>query len=309
MAEKINITFLGTSGAVPTAKRNHPATLLQYKDENILIDCGEGTQRQFKYAKLNPCKITKILITHWHGDHTLGLPGLLQTLILNEYSKELKIYGPKGTNQKVKQLIQNHLKWYLNNTESKGFKIKSFETENKFLETPEFEIHSTQLNHNTSCNAYSFILKDKKRINKEKLKKLNIPNTPEIAKLLQGKTITINNKKINPKKLTYLEKGKKITLITDTKITKKAEKLAENSDILICESTYSKDEKEIAKDHFHLTSHQAAEIAKNSNSKKLYLTHLSQRYETKKQQEQIKQEAKEIFKDTEIAKDLMKIKI
>ena len=79
---KTKITFLGTSQAIPTAKRNHTAVLLSYKDENILIDCGEGTQRQFRKAKLNPCKLTRILITHWHGDHVLGLPGLLQTLAL-----------------------------------------------------------------------------------------------------------------------------------------------------------------------------------------------------------------------------------
>jgi len=94
---KIPIYFLGTSQAIPTAKRNHTAVLLQYKSENILVDCGEGTQRQFRKAKLNPCALTRILITHWHGDHVLGLPGLLQTLALNNYNKILYIYGPRGT--------------------------------------------------------------------------------------------------------------------------------------------------------------------------------------------------------------------
>jgi len=95
MSEKITITFLGTSQAIPTARRNHTAILLQYKAENLLIDCGEGTQRQFRKARLNPCKITKLLITHWHGDHILGIPGLLQTLLLNQYNKTLEIYGPR----------------------------------------------------------------------------------------------------------------------------------------------------------------------------------------------------------------------
>jgi ribonuclease Z len=78
MTEKVKIIFLGTADSVPSAKRNHTAILLSYKDENILVDCGEGTQRQFRMAGLNPCKITKLLITHWHGDHVLGIPGLLQ---------------------------------------------------------------------------------------------------------------------------------------------------------------------------------------------------------------------------------------
>ena len=105
MVEKINITFLGTGSAIPTARRNHPAILLRYKAENILVDCGEGTQRQFRKAKLNPCKISKILISHWHGDHTLGLPGLLQTMILNGRNEKLEIYGPKGTSRKFKEMM------------------------------------------------------------------------------------------------------------------------------------------------------------------------------------------------------------
>src|SRR3989344_3358273 len=96
--EQIKITFLGTSNAIPTKKRNHTAILLTYKNENILIDCGEGTQRQFKIAEISPAKLTKILITHWHGDHTLGLSGLFQTLAMSDYSKKLEIYGPKNTN-------------------------------------------------------------------------------------------------------------------------------------------------------------------------------------------------------------------
>ena len=102
---KIPITFLGTSQAIPTAKRNHTSILLSYNSENILIDCGEGTQRQFRKAKINPCKLTKLLITHWHGDHILGIPGLLQTLALNNYNRTLEIYGPKGT-KKFMNLMQ-----------------------------------------------------------------------------------------------------------------------------------------------------------------------------------------------------------
>src|SRR3989338_963217 len=97
MAEPIKINFLGTGSAIPTKRRNHPATLLSYKDENLLFDCGEGTQKQFRIAELNPCKITRLFISHWHGDHVFGLQGLLQTLMLNNYSKVLQVYGPRGT--------------------------------------------------------------------------------------------------------------------------------------------------------------------------------------------------------------------
>ena len=109
MTKKIELTFLGTSDAVPTKQRSHTSILLNYAGENILVDCGEGTQRQFRFAELNPCKITRILITHWHGDHVLGIPGILQTLALSGYNKTLYIYGPKGT----KEFMQNLLKTFV----------------------------------------------------------------------------------------------------------------------------------------------------------------------------------------------------
>jgi len=302
--EKIKLTFLGTGSAIPTARRNHPAMLLQYKDENILVDCGEGTQRQFRYAKLNPCKITRILITHWHADHVLGLPGLLQTLMLNGYNKTLKIYGPEGT----KRMMQLYLGLFVRKADQ--FNIEINDVSGKVVDEKEFLIESEKMKHETPTNAYSFIIKEKIRLDKDKLKKLKLPDkSPLIGELAKGKTITFNNKKISGKDLVYKENQRKITFIMDTLINPNCEKIASNSDLLICESTYSKDEKEIATDHFHLTSEQAAEIAKKSKSKSLILTHLSQRYETKQQQKQILDEAKKIFKNVQLADDLMVVEL
>ena len=132
MAERIKITFLGTGSAIPTARRSHTAIYLQYKAENILIDCGEGTQRQFRKAKLNPCKVTKILITHWHGDHVLGLSGFLQTLALNGMTKKVELYGPEGTKEKVREFFDTFMRpgWKMN--------LEVFEVgEEKFLENDE----------------------------------------------------------------------------------------------------------------------------------------------------------------------------
>src|SRR3989344_6687172 len=180
---KIPIIFLGTGQAIPTIKRNHTSIWLEYKDEVILVDCGEGTQRQIRKAKLNPCRITRILITHWHGDHILGLPGLLQTLALNGYNKTLHVYGPKGTRTYFSEIMnififQGKLKTQIHEIE-KG----------KLLETPEFIIDSLQMSHGTPCLAYSFIEKDKFRIDKEKLKKLKLSSSPLIKELKAGKNI------------------------------------------------------------------------------------------------------------------------
>ena len=127
----INITFLGTSGAIPTKKRNHTAIFLTFKTEKILVDCGEGTQRQFKLARISPQKITRLLITHWHGDHVLGIPGFLQTLFFSDYSQTLMIYGPRGIKQQIKNVL---IAFPMYNE----IKIKVEEVSGKFLETDDF---------------------------------------------------------------------------------------------------------------------------------------------------------------------------
>ncbi len=290
--EKIKITFLGTSSSIPTKKRNHTAILLTYKSENILIDCGEGTQRQFKIAEVSPNKITKILLTHWHGDHVLGLPGLFQTLNMNDYSRALEIYGPKNTQHFITQL---------KNLFNLKIQTKVKEVQNKVLETNEYIIEAASMSHNTPTLAYSFTIKEKIRLDKSKIKKLKLPNSPLIKNLQQGKDITIEGKKIKASQLTYLEKPRKITIILDTALNDNSIKLAKDSDLLICESSFSREEEKKAKEYMHLTAEQAATIAKRSKSKKLILTHISGRYQYNTKA--IEDEAKKIFKNTTIAND------
>ena len=151
--EKIKITFLGTGSAIPTKSHNHQSTLISYKDENLLFDCGEGTQRQFRYADLSPSKITRLFITHWHGDHILGIPGLLQTLAFNDYSKKLHIYGPRGTKRFMTIIMETFIfAWKID------YEIHEIESE-KVLETKDFKIEAHQMSHGTPCLSYSFIEK------------------------------------------------------------------------------------------------------------------------------------------------------
>jgi ribonuclease Z len=302
MTEKINITFLGTSQAIPTARRNHTSILLHYKDENILIDCGEGTQRQFRKAKLNPCKLTKLLITHWHGDHILGIAGLLQTLLLNSYNKILNVYGPKGTGYYWNRIIDLLVPY-------NKIKVKIHEvSESKFFENKDFYLEAISMQHGIPCNAYAFVEKAKLRLNKEKLRKLKLKG-PIIAELAKGKDIIINNKKIHAKNLIYKTQERKITFIFDTKINNNCHKIAKDSNAIVSEAVYLENEKDLAKLHEHLTACQAAEIAKQSGKKlkALYLSHLSQRYDGS--EKLILNEAKKHFKNTIIAEDLMQIEI
>ena len=294
MTSEIKLTFLGTADQIPSADRNHTAILLSYEGENILVDCGEGTQRQFRKAHLNPCKVTRILITHWHGDHVLGLPGLLSTLSLSGYQKTLCIYGPRGTKEFIKEMLSVF-----------GFKrkyeIKVEEVDGKFFDNGDFSLEAEQMEHGIPCNAYSFIKKGQIRIDKAKLKKFKIPEGPHLQNLKQGKDISINGKKFKAKDLTFKDENKKISFVLDTKDNSKIVPFVKGSDILICESSFEKELKSQAIEHLHLTSDQVGEVAKKAGVKKLALTHLSQRYE--KNPRLILNEAKKIFKNTIVVKD------
>jgi len=290
----MKVIFLGTSDAVPTAERNHTSMLLEYNEENILIDCGEGTQRQFRKAKLNPCKLTRILITHCHGDHILGISGLLQTLNFSEYNKPVLIYGPKGIKEFMKLVLQTF-------SFQGKYQIEVKEVEGKFFENDDFYLEAKSMTHGVPCNAYTFVKKNKIRINKEKLKKTPLEG-PILKKLKEGKDVVYQGKKYLAKNLIYEEKGKKISFILDTSLNPKIVPFAKDSDLLICESTFDSESEERAKEYKHLTSNQAAEIAKKSKSKKLILTHISQRYSSNPKK--ILDSAKKIFKNSFIANDL-----
>ena len=293
------MTFLGTGAMIPNEKRGHPAFLLTYKEENILIDCGEGTQIQFRKAKLNPCRVTKILITHWHGDHTFGLPGLLRTLETSGYKNKMYIYGPKGLKRHMEEMFTAF-------GEITEFKIEVIEVSGRLFENQDFYLEAEKMIHVQPCNAYNFIEKDKLRIDKKKLAKIKISNSPVLGKLKQGKDIIINGKKINYKSVTYLQNGRKVSIVLDTLFDDKIVKFARNSDLLICEATYL-DEAELAKAYYHLTVSDAVRIAKLSKSKKLVLIHMSQRHSLN--EKKFLDLAKKAFKNTEIGRDLMRFEI
>lgn len=296
---KSHITFLGTGQAVPTKTRNHTGILLSHGSENILVDCGEGIQRQFRIAEINPCNLTRLLITHWHGDHILGIPGLLQTLVMNNYNKTLNIYGPEKTQQYIHELIRLF-------AIRKELKLQIHEVHpGKIIEEKDFYIEALDMHHNVPCLAYSFVEKEKRRINKEKLKQLKIPPSPLLKKLQQGEDVEHAGKRIKASDLTYLQQGKRITFILDTAVNENMLKIARDADLLICESTYSSKEKEKAEEYKHMTAEQAAQVAKDAGVKKLILLHISQRYEGK--EKILLKEAKKIFKNTSIANDFDKI--
>ena len=295
----MELTFLGTSQAIPTKSRNHTALLLRYEDEMILVDCGEGTQRQFRKVGINPCKLTKLLITHWHGDHILGIPGLLQTLALNNYNRTLDVYGPHGTRRFMDMML--HMFIFAGK-----IKVNVHEIDEGEFYSDKFVLKAYRMVHGTKALAYSFEEKTKIRMDVAKLKKLGLKG-PIIGELQRGEDVYFNGKRILSKNVTYKQEGKKIAFIMDTLFNPNCLKAAENADVLVCESTYMEKDADKAEEHLHLTAAKAAEIAKKAKVKALYLTHVSQRYEAV--EKHVLKEAQKIFKKSFLPNDLDSVEI
>ncbi len=311
----MNITFLGTSSGVPTLTRNVSslALKLSQKAEVWLFDCGEGTQHQLIKSTIKSSQIRKIFITHMHGDHIYGLPGLLATLGLSGNSKGIDIYGPSN----LKSFISSALK---NSYCKISFPLKFFEVENSaktnsnLFEDELMEVKCASLKHRLPAFGYRVNEKDKPgQFNLEKAKKLNIPEGPIYGRLHSGQKVQLEDGRIingsdfcgEPRK------GESFVYCTDTIFSKRAVELSKNVDLLVHESTFSEKDEEMAFEKLHSTTTMAAKTALLSNAKKLVLTHISPRYTPKSlvKPGDLLNEAKQIFPNTFLAKDFFSTKI
>ena len=299
----IDLTFLGTGSMVPTKERNVQSIHIQYKGDVILVDCGEGTQRQMNIAGLNRLKVQKVLISHWHGDHVSGLIGLVQTMSGINQDFTLHIYGPKGSKEKMRHLLKS---CYFDLRI--GIKVHELNPKNvdAFFENEDYKLECTKLKHSVPCLGYNFILKDKVRIDMDKVKTLKLKEGKWLQKIQKNEIVKVKGKEIKPEDISFIQPGNKISIVLDTRFTKNAIKLAENADLLISESVYANDLQELASKYKHMTAHDAAKIAERAKVKKLILTHFSQRYKDTKE---LVADAKQFFKNVEAAKDFMKVKI
>lgn len=265
----IRIKVLGTSGTFPTEERNHISIFLEYFDRGILFDCGEGTQKQMRISKIPVTKIDYILISHWHGDHILGLAGILFNLSNSNYNKELNIVIPKNYKKKIRELIDVYnipIEFKLNIIEAK---------EGKIINEKDFEVYGFELKHTIETFGYIFKEKDKIKLEKEKIKDIRDINI--IKKLKRGEEVEINGKKYSYKDFGYIKKGLKISYVVDTLYFDKIIDNIKESDFLFMESTFFNDINS-ALEHYHLDYTQSKDIFEKSKSKILFLLHYSQRY-------------------------------
>lgn len=297
----MELVFLGTSSAIPTSHRNHSALALKAFGEIMLFDCGEGTQLQMSKAKISPMKINNIFITHFHGDHILGLPGIIQSMAFRGRTKPLHIFGPKGLVEMV-NIIRNF--GYFSLT----FEIYMHEIGNGIiLEEENYRISCLKMDHTVLNFAYCICEKRRPKFIREKAIALGIKPGPDFGKLQQGIPVKVGDNIIHPEQVLGEErKGRKIVYSGDTSPSKQMVKFAKDADVLIHESTFGSMYGDKAQEMGHSTSVQAAEIAKEANVKKLILTHMSTRY---KKSDILETEAREIFENSTAAEDLMEIEI
>lgn len=285
---------------MPTKERSPSAVFLKFKGEGILFDCGEGTQRQMRIAGLSLADVTKICISHWHGDHVLGLPGLLLTIGSLNLNRAIDIYGPRGSKRAFQRMFGGM------EFEVK-FNIRVHEVhEGVFVDREDFRLECLPMKHPVPCIGFAFVEKDRRRIKVDVIKKLGIPEGPLLGDLQRGKAIEYKGKKVTPQDATVIVKGRKVAVITDTLMTENCVKLAANADVLVCDSTYTSKLKEKAEEHGHLTALEAAQIASRAGVKKLVLTHFSARY---KDTIELEEDARTAFDKVVSAYDFMKLKV
>jgi len=293
------ILFLGTSASAPSAKRGLSAQIIKHDEYRFLVDCGEGTQRQLLQSGTGFKNITKILLTHGHLDHILGLGGLLSTFLRWEAIDELDIFGGRATLDRVHALVYDVV--LRGNQPPMPLRLNEIKP-GTFFETDDFTVTAFPVSHRgPDCLGYAFEGKARRPFLPEKADELGVPFGPERRDLVAGKEITLpDGRRVMPDDvLGPLQKGVKVVVVGDTGRTDNILEACQDADALVIESTYMDEEAEMAREYSHLTARQAAELAVKANVKKLIITHISRRYREK----DVLKEAQAIFPNSVVARD------
>jgi len=300
----IHVIFLGTSGAIPTEKRNLPATLIKRGTELFLFDCGEGAQRQMIRAKVGFHKRMKVFLSHLHGDHVLGLPGLLQTMALMDRKAKIEVYAPEGVKhflESVKDSLQFGLTFPV--------EIHEILEPGIICSESEYVVEAVWANHVMPTLAYALVEKPRPgKFYPEKARALGVPEGVLLSKLQHGETVTLSDgKAVKPEEVSGpMRRGRKIVYTGDTRPFKGFAKFAKDADLLIHEATFDDELSEKASEDGHSTPGQAALQAKQAKAKMLVLTHLSARYADAAL---LLEHAKKVFGNVVVAEDFMELEL
>ncbi len=298
----MKLVFLGTAGAQPTEERSLSCICIEKEGEILMFDAGEGAQVSYLKSGLGWNKRMKIFVTHLHGDHCIGILGLLQTMTLQHRAEVVEIYGPDG----IEEFIASNIK-ILKFGLSFPVMITSV-GEEKIVDEETYSIYACKADHSILTFSYLFQEKDRPgRFFPEKAKKLGIPEGNLWSQLQKGHAVQVDNMTINPSQVLGEKRpGKKIGISGDTRPTKKLEDFFKNCDYLVFDSTFLDELKDKAVETHHSTAKEAASLAKNANVSNLILTHFSARY---KDELVLENEAKTIHNSVIAAKDQLQIEI
>ncbi|EZP76043.1 ribonuclease Z [Parageobacillus genomosp. 1] len=298
----MELLFLGTGAGVPAKERNVTAIALQLLEERgatWLFDCGEATQHQILRTSIRPRRIENIFITHLHGDHIFGLPGLLGSRSFQGGESPLTVYGPKGIHAFVETAISvssTRLKYDLQVVEIE---------EGTVFEDEQFAVIAKQLDHGIPSYGFRVVEKDLPgTLLVDKLKELGIRPGPIYQEIKLGKTVELEDGTVIDGRefVGPPQKGRIVAILGDTRYCEASIELAKEADVLVHEATFAAEESDLAHDYFHSTAVQAAEVAARAGAKKLILTHISSRYQGMLS-EQLLVEARRVFPNTELAAD------
>ena len=309
----MQLQFLGTGAGQPAKGRNVSSLVLKLLDEINevwMFDCGEGTQRQILETTIKPRKVSKIFITHLHGDHVLGLPGFLSSRAFqsSEEQTDIEIYGPKGIKSYVMSSLRvtgSRLPYRIHFHEFEGDSL------GKIMETDKFEVYAEELNHSIFCVGYRVVQKDLEgSLDADALKAAGVPFGPLFGKIKNGQDIVLEDgTKITAKDfISEPKKGKVITILGDTRKTDASIRLGLGADVMIHESTYGKGDEKLAKSHGHSTNMQAAQVAKAAGAKRLLLNHISPRF-LSRDCRQLERDAAKTFENVKVVFDLDEVEI
>ncbi|MCC6299732.1 MAG: ribonuclease Z [Anaerolineales bacterium] len=293
------ILFLGTSASAPSAKRGLSAQVVKHDEYRFLVDCGEGTQRQILQSGLGFKNLNRILLTHGHLDHILGLGGLLSTFLRWEAIDELEIFGGRSTLDRVHDLLYGVV--LRGNQPPMPLKLTEIKP-GLIFEADDFTVTAFPVSHRgPDCLGYAFEGKARRPFLPSKADELGVPFGPERRDLVNGKEISLpDGRRVKPDDvLGPLQAGAKLVIVGDAGKTENLVEVCKDADTLVIESTYLDEEAEMAKQFSHLTARQGAELAIKAGVKKLILTHISRRYREK----DVIKEAQAIFPNTSVARD------
>lgn len=304
----MDVFFLGTGAGVPAKLRNVTSIALKLLEERgavWLFDCGEATQHQILHTSIKPRRIEKIFITHLHGDHIYGLPGLLSSRSFQGGESLVTVYGPAG----IKEYIEVSLK--ISKSYLK-YPIEIIEVEEGLIfEDDQFTVEAGLLEHGIASFGFRVVEKDRPgTLLADKLVATGVKPGPDFKKIKNGEEVVLEDGRvIHPEEFVGPpQKGRIVTILGDTRVCENAVRLADNADLLIHEATFSADEETLAHEYFHSTTLQAADTALKARAKKLCLTHISSRYD-RNDWKQLEAEAGKVFSNTVISEDFMEIGI